>query len=243
MLTKNQIKFISQLHQKKHRESTQLFFVEGVKGVTELLQSSLVLHHLYTTVPLKLKVQPDKVTQVTPAELHKISALTTPNTCLAIFEIPQVYSVSSDGLQVVLDKISDPGNLGTIIRLCDWFGVQEIICSLDTVDAYNPKVVQATMGSITRVRVFYTDLEEFLSKSRKPVIGTFMTGDSVYHTEWPTNALLVMGNEANGISEKIQKFISVRTTIPQFGTHQKTESLNVATATAILLSEFRRGGK
>jgi TrmH family RNA methyltransferase len=143
-------------------------------------------------------------------------------------------------LIVALDDVRDPGNLGTILRLCDWFGIQELICSKETVDVFNPKVVQATMGSIARVHVSYVDLNVFLSTTSLPIFGTFMTGDSIYKANLPQEGIIVMGNEANGISAELEKIIKNRLTIPRFGTLQKTESLNVATATAIVLSEFRR---
>jgi TrmH family RNA methyltransferase len=143
-------------------------------------------------------------------------------------------------LIVALDAIRDPGNLGTIIRLCDWFGIQQLICSNETVDVYNPKVVQATMGSISRVNVSYINLEDFISTTSLPVFGTFMNGENIYSTTLPQEGIIVMGNEANGISKEVENSIQNRLTIPRFGTLQKTESLNVATATAIILSEFRR---
>jgi TrmH family RNA methyltransferase len=139
-----------------------------------------------------------------------------------------------------MDAIRDPGNLGTIIRLCDWFGVTQLICSLDTVDCYNPKVVQATMGSIARVNIQYCDLSEYLKKTSAPIYGGVLNGENIYNLKTPKSAILVLGNEANGISDQIVELISSKITIPQFGDSQKTESLNVATATAILLSEFNR---
>ena len=140
---------------------------------------------------------------------------------------------------VVLDAVRDPGNLGTIIRLCDWFGIKQLICSIDTVDCYNPKVLQATMGSIARVDLVYTDLLEYLKNTDVPILGAFMDGTSVYQKELPQKGILVMGNEANGISKEVGELVSERVSIPQFG-DPSTESLNVATATAILLSEIRR---
>ena len=138
-----------------------------------------------------------------------------------------------------MDAVRDPGNLGTIIRLCDWFGVTQLICSKDTTDCYNPKVVQATMGSLARVSICYTDIQKFIAESSLPVYGAFMEGKNVYTQNLLQDAILVMGNEANGISEKIEKLITEKISIPQFG-NQTTESLNVATATAILLSELKR---
>jgi TrmH family RNA methyltransferase len=146
-------------------------------------------------------------------------------------------------LVVALDGIRDPGNLGTIIRLCDWFGIETLLCSNDTVDCYNPKVVQATMGSITRVTISYVDLELVLKNNiDQPVVGTFLKGENIYMTQLPKSGILILGNEANGISEEVEKMVSQKLNIPRFGKSQSTESLNVATATAILLSEFRRQG-
>ena len=142
---------------------------------------------------------------------------------------------------LVLDEINDPGNLGAIIRLCDWFGIDQLICSKDTVDCYNAKVVQASMGSLTRVSIFYMDLEAYLKSTKKPTYATLMDGENVYKTTLPNNAILVMGNEANGISKAVLELLDNTISIPRFGNLQQTESLNVATATAILLSEFKRG--
>ena len=141
---------------------------------------------------------------------------------------------------IALDDIRDPGNMGTIIRLCDWFGIEQIVCSEQTVDAYNPKVVQATMGSISRVSITYTNLSKFLSKQSVEIFGTFMDGKNVYRENLPKEGILVLGNEANGISKEVEKVITTKLAIPRFGDLQKTESLNVATATAIFLSEFKR---
>ena len=141
---------------------------------------------------------------------------------------------------VALDAINDPGNLGTIIRLCDWFGIEELVCSFQTVDCYNTKVVQATMGSLTRVNINYVDLPEFLSQTQLAIFGTYMDGDNLYKSTLPGSGVLVMGNEANGISDAVSKVVTTRLTIPRFGDLKSTESLNVATATAILLSEFKR---
>lgn len=240
MVSKNQIKLISSLHQKKHRQTHQLFIAEGIKGIQELLDAHFELEHLYTTQTDFETVAGNLKTLVTDADLKKMSALASPNTCLAVFKMPEVKAINSSGLIVALDDIRDPGNLGTILRLCDWFGIQQLICSKETVDVYNPKVVQATMGSIARVNVTYVDLYDFIAKSKLAVFGTFMDGENMYTTNLPQEGIIVMGNEANGISSDIEKIIKNRLTIPRFGTLQKTESLNVATATAIVLSEFRR---
>ncbi|HEU4790980.1 MAG TPA: RNA methyltransferase [Flavobacterium sp.] len=240
MLSKNQIKLISSLQQKKHRFANQLFFAEGVKVIQELVKSNFELEHLYTTNEDFTDVTSNKRSVISENELNKISALSTPNTCLAVFKIPLESKIIESGLVVALDSIRDPGNLGTILRLCDWFGIQQLICSKETVDIYNPKVVQATMGSIARVNVNYVDLDTFITKTKLPVFGTFMDSENIYKTTLPQEGIIVMGNEANGISENIEKLITKRLTIPRFGDLQITESLNVATATAIILSEFRR---
>ncbi|WP_163408947.1 TrmH family RNA methyltransferase [Flavobacterium ajazii] len=240
MISKNQIKLISGLHQKKQRFANQLFFAEGVKVIQELLQSNFELELLFTTQNDFEKVEISKRISITDQELKKISALSTPNTCLAVFKIPAENTIIDSGLIVALDDIRDPGNLGTILRLCDWFGIQQIICSKETVDIYNPKVVQATMGSITRVNVNYVDLKSYITNAKTPVFGTFMNGENIYQSELPKNGIIIMGNEANGISAEIEKMVTNRLTIPRFGELQKTESLNVATATAIVLSEFKR---
>jgi len=240
MISKNQIKLISGLHQKKQRFANQLFFAEGIKVIQELLQSNFELEHLFTTQNDFETVEFSKRISITEQELKKLSALSTPNSCLAVFKIPAEIPAIGSGLILALDDIRDPGNLGTILRLCDWFGIKQIICSKETVDIYNPKVVQATMGSIARVNVNYVDLKTFLSQTELPVFGTFMNGDIIYQSVLPQNGIIIMGNEANGISEEIEKIVTNRLTIPRFGELQKTESLNVATATAIVLSEFKR---
>ena len=240
MLSKNQIKLITSLQQKKYRKQEQLFFVEGVKVVQELLQSNFELQDLFTTKQDFISVSKTKVHAISDAELKKISALATPNSCLAIFKIPKAKEMNESGLILALDDVRDPGNLGTIIRLCDWFGIETLFCSDETVDIYNPKVVQATMGSISRVNVVYGDLDNFLVKTKLTVFGTFMDGKNIYQESLPKEGIIVMGNEANGISEAVEKLVTDRIAIPRFGNLQITESLNVATATAIILSEFKR---
>lgn len=239
MLTKSQIKLITSLGQKKFRIQHQLFIVEGVKGIKEFLNSSLELHTLFTTETI-FEAPTQQTVLVTDVELKKLSALKTPNTALAVFKIPKPNPVNENALIVALDDVRDPGNLGTIIRLCDWFGVKDLVCSKATVDCFNTKVVQATMGSLTRVNVSYLDLETFLANSKMPKFGTFMDGKNVYEMELPKQGIIVMGNEANGISKAIEQLIDQKISIPRFGNLQATESLNVATATSIFLSEFKR---
>jgi RNA methyltransferase, TrmH family len=241
MVSKNQIKLITSLQQKKFRQSNQLFIAEGVKVIQELLLSNFVLEHLFMTTPLFKSVDVTKKMLIDENELKKISFLSTPNNCLALFKIPIPKEISANkGIIVALDSIRDPGNLGTIIRLCDWFGITEMVCSPETVDVYNPKVIQATMGSISRVNITYLDLPSFIKNTKLPVYGTFMNGENVYKEKLPKEAVLVLGNEANGISATLEQVIKNRIAIPRFGELQQTESLNVATATAIFLSEFKR---
>ncbi len=242
MVSKNQKKLIKSLYQKKYRKQHGLFVAEGKKVIKELLDAKLKLHSLYTIDNEIFEVEMSSQYKITTEELRQVSFLTTPQTALAIFYIPLGNEINTDGLVLALDDVRDPGNLGTIIRLCDWFGIEDLVCSKETVDCFNPKVIQATMGSITRVNIRYLDLGEFLvqQKSNTRVFGTFMDGDTIYKESLPEKAIIVMGNEANGISKNIEDIIDQQLTIPQFGSNQKTESLNVATATAIVLSEFRR---
>lgn len=240
MVSKNQIKTITSLQQKKYRKEHKLFFAEGVKVIRELLNSNFELHTLYTIDNTFKDLAGERIEVVTEAELKKISALSTPNTCLALFVMPQEKPVQDEGLIMALDDVRDPGNLGTIIRLCDWFGIPNLVCSEQCVDVYNPKVVQATMGSLARVNVVYTNLENYLTNTSLPVYGTFMDGEDIYQNTMPGSGIIVMGNEANGISAGVEVRVGHRIAIPRFGDLQQTESLNVATAAAIVLSEFRR---
>lgn len=240
MLSKNQIKLITSLQQKKYRQSHQLFIAEGVKVIQELLESNFVLEHLYSTSPLFKTVAMSKKTLISEEELKKLSSLSTANNCLALFKIPADQPIKTNAIIVALDAIRDPGNLGTIIRLCDWFGIDQIVCSNETVDVYNPKVIQATMGSISRVNLTYLDLTNYLKEVKLPIFGTFMDGKNVYKEQLPKEGVLILGNEANGISKEVAQLVKTKLAIPRFGSLQKTESLNVATATAIFLSEFKR---
>ena len=240
MLSKNQTKVITSLHRKKYRSQYQLFVAEGIKVVNELLSSKFILEKLFCTEKgynLFSAFDPQIITE---SELAKISSLSTPNRVLGLFKIPDIDAIKEEGLILVVDAVKDPGNLGTIIRLSDWFGVSTIVCSKDTVDCYNSKVIQATMGSITRVSITYTDLNIFLKETQLPIYGALMDGENVHTSKLKQQAILIMGNESNGISEKILPFITTKITIPKFSKAGVTESLNVATATAILLNEFRR---
>ncbi len=240
MLSKSRITLITSLKQKKYRLQHKLFVVEGVKTINEFLNSSYELEHLYAINRFE-NVPDDFQTVVSEIELKKASFLKNTNSALAVFKMQPIKEIDESKLLVGLDNVRDPGNLGTIIRLCDWFGVTDLVCNSETVDCYNPKVVQATMGSLTRVNVTYLNLEKYLCEKNIPVFGTFMEGDNLYTTNIsPTSGIVVLGNEANGVSEQIEKLVTQKITIPKFGAVQETESLNVAMATSIILSEFKR---
>ena len=243
MLSKSQIKLIHSLQQKKYRNIHKLFIVEGKKSVKEFLNSSFELEHLFVLENQEpiVKSQDSNEIEITFKELKKISALKNPNQVLAVFKIPKQIERQDNGLILALDNIKDPGNLGTIIRLCDWFGIKQLVCSAETVDCYNPKVVQASMGSLTRVTITYTNLYEYLSKQKTPIYATLLAGENLYKEKLPSKAIMVMGNEANGISKEIIALANHKINIPHFGDLHQTESLNVAMATAVVLSEFRRG--
>lgn len=179
---------------------------------------------------------------VSPDELHRISFQQHPQQVLALFPLPSVPTITPEGLMIGLDGVQDPGNLGTIIRIADWFGIDTIICSEDTVDAWNPKVVQATMGSIARVNIVYTNLPDFLGQlpTDFPVYGTFLDGKNIYREELSDHGLIIMGNEGNGISDAVRQRVNRRLLIPDFHQGPTADSLNVAIATAITCSEFRR---
>ncbi|MCW3085211.1 MAG: hypothetical protein JWP12_2577 [Bacteroidetes bacterium] len=251
MLSKNQIKFVNSLKQKKYREEHQLFIAEGAKIVPELLNSRIVVKQVFATSEFLRAHQIGKDTErfeIKEAELERISTLMTANEALALCEIP-VYTLDPEAMKneltLVLDDIKDPGNLGTIIRIADWFGISNVICSNDSVDVFNPKVVQATMGSIARINVHYTDLVEFF-KTNAPVhvMGALLEGENIYTKQLPDSGFIVIGNESKGISEAVQQSITDKISIPSFSHEQavggEAESLNAAIATAIICSEFRR---
>jgi TrmH family RNA methyltransferase len=239
-ISKNQLKLITSLSQKKYRQKHHLFIAEGIKVVNELLNSSLDVEILFCADDFKTAISEDKISRVSELELKKISSLKSPNKVLGIFKIPEEKQLENTGLILALDAINDPGNLGTIIRLCDWFGISQLICSKDTVDCYNQKVVQASMGSLTRISIHYTDLEDYVSTTNLPTFIADMDGENIYKTILPKEGIIILGNEANGVSKEVKKQIQRTISIPRFGKTQETESLNVATAAAILLSEFKR---
>ena len=245
MLTKNQIKLVRSLEQKKNRKREGLFVAEGPKVVGDLLRGGFPPYAIYSTLP-----RPD-AQLITDEELHKLSFLQHPQEVIAVFEIPHSSLLTPhsslptphSSLSIALDGIQDPGNLGTIIRIADWFGIDTIYCSEDTADVYNPKVVQATMGSLAHINIIYTDLVELLQNAHCPVYGTLLDGEDIYHQELASEGIIVMGNEGNGISQKVRPLITHRILIPNFNKNKETaESLNVAIATAITCSEFRRRG-
>ncbi|MBC8767062.1 RNA methyltransferase [Arenibacter sp. BSSL-BM3] len=240
MVVKSQIKFIKNLQQKKYRTQNKLFVIEGIKTVKELLESTLKVYKIYVTDSTVLGQNDDFVELISEGDLKKMSGLSTPNKVLGVFHFPVPEQIDFSDWVIALDDVRDPGNMGTIIRLCDWFGITNLICSSNSVDCYNPKVLQATMGSISRVNIVYEDLEQIFSQMDIPVYGAFMDGTVVYKEQFPKKGVLVMGNEANGVSKAIENLVDKKISIPQFGP-KTAESLNVATATAILLNEIRRG--
>lgn len=236
MISKNQIKFVRQLEQKKYRKKEGLFVAEGPKVVGDLLRAGFKAHTIFATS--EWGSQGQSFQEVSDEELRRVSFLQHPQRVLALFFIPTESIPSVSSLSLALDDVQDPGNLGTIIRIADWFGIDTIYCSENTADAWSPKVVQATMGSIARVNIIYTDLQELISKAQVPVYGTLLDGQDIYTQELSKEGIIVMGNEGNGISAPIRKLINRKLLIPQF--HEGPESLNVAIATAITCSEFRR---
>ena len=247
MLSANRIKFVRSLQQKKFRNAENLFIAEGSKLVGEILSSSLRLSHVYHTSAWEGGARDVTLEQISPAEMGRISGLKTPTEVLAIVSRPE-HSLSIDRLQntlaLALDDIQDPGNLGTIIRLAHWFGIETIICSEGTVDAYSPKVVQATMGAIVNVQVVYTSLITMANQALRlgiPLIGTFLEGQDIYTAPLPKSGIIVLGNEGSGINPQLEALISSKITIPSFATSREgSESLNVSMAAAIVCSEFRR---
>ena len=236
MVTKNQIKLIKALALKKNRIKHQLFVAEGVKIAEELLNSDYEIVSLFATRDWIARNTFDTVIQVSNAELSRISNQKSPDEVLMLVKIKKHQIIDDNGITLVLDDINNPGNLGTIIRMCDWFGVKQIICSKNTVDNYNPKVVQSAMGSVFRINVIYTDLTEYLSNVEKPIYGAYMDGNNVRDINFSKDLHLVMGNEANGISKEVSQYISGNVAIKNIG--NSAESLNVAVATSILLHEI-----
>ena len=231
------MKLIRSLEMKKNRKSEQLFVAEGPKVVGDLLQAGFRPHSIFSTTSW-----PDSQ-QITEDELRRISFLQQPQEVLAVFHMPETPGglPLPSSLALALDGVQDPGNVGTIIRIADWFGIDTVYCSADTADVYNPKVVQATMGSIAHVHIIYCDLLELFRQVSCPVYGTLLDGKNIYEQELSANGIIVMGNEGNGISPAVRECITHRLLIPNYhaGVHT-AESLNVAIATAITCAEFKR---
>ena len=249
MLSKATLKLISSLEQKKYRKESGLFVAEGGKCVNDLLVCGLKTEKILATEEWLSSNRIEggrQVTVVSEEELKRASFLRTPQGVLALFRQPE-YMIDNDApakrLCLALDDVQDPGNLGTIVRIADWFGIEEIYCSSGCADIYNPKTVQATMGAIGRIRIYYTDLPSFLAqiKDKAPIYGTFLDGEDMYEKRLDEKGIIVMGNEGKGIGKECAQHIGERLFIPNYPAGRSTsESLNVSTATAIICSEFRR---
>ena len=247
MLSKNQIKYIQSLHQKKYRQQYGAFLVEGAKSVQEVLQSDFQVDMLVATEAFykeNIRLTDRQRTPVeiaSVADLERAGTLESNNAALAVVRTKenQPLLAGPDEIALILDVIRDPGNLGTILRIADWYGVRKILCSETTADVYNPKVISASKGSFTRVNWWYGDIAKFLSESAAgvAVYGAFLNGDDVHTLPFVNAGYLVMGNESNGIGPAVESFVTQRVTIPTYG---GAESLNVGIATAVLLDNWRR---
>lgn len=249
MASRSTIRFLRSLQQKKFRQEEQAFLVEGPKLVDELLRSDFNIELIAATdawsAPSSLD-QSIPIEWVSEKEMEQVSGMQTPNKVLAVATLP-VYphevSTQQSGLSLLIDQLQDPGNLGTIIRIADWFGINRIICSPDTVDAFNPKVVQASMGSVFRMKVHYQSLTDTLirnaSGAKRPVYAALLSGNDIYSAELSDEAMIIMGNESRGVSPLLQPFITAAIRIPAAAA-AGAESLNVSVATGITCAEFRR---
>ena len=246
MISKAKVKYIRSLEQKKYRRQEGAFVAEGPKVVGDILEERrarmLVATNDWLQRNRECSEACDELIEVDDETLRKLSFLQHPQEVLAVFDQWETGKVvvPENELSLALDGVQDPGNLGTIIRIADWFGIRHIFCSMDTADVYNPKVVQATMGSIARVHINYTSLAELLDATTLPVYGTLLDGENIYQQELSDEGIIVMGNEGNGISPDIRQRITRRLLIPDFHQGDTADSLNVAIATAITCSEFRR---
>ena len=240
MASKKDIQLLTSLKQKKYRKSTGLFLVEGEKTVTDYIRAGYKPEYLWAQKEFDAGLL-SAAERVSEKILSRVSSFKSPPPVVAAFQIPVKEQIpeSDKGLTLVLDGLQDPGNLGTIIRLADWFGVNHIICSPDTVDVYNPKVIQAAMGSTARLPVFYTGLKSYLSQCKRPVLAAVLKGDNLYETDLPRDVVMVMGNEARGINPSIIPPAGVNISIPG-KKNNPVDSLNVATATAVILGEWSR---
>lgn len=245
MISQKWAKLLRSLQQKKYRKIEQLFLVEGEKSVLEVLASNWPVRALFATEEF-LQKYPEAaqkaalVQSASAADLAQVGTFQSNDAAIAAVEIPQQLSFSEqeEEFVLVLDQINDPGNLGAIIRIADWYGIQRILCSSDTVDLFNPKVIAAAKGSFLRVSLHYGDLENWLKSTKQPVFGAFLEGESIHQLQLKkSGGYLIMGNEANGISERLSLYVSTKVTIPAFS---QTESLNVAIATAVLVDNLKR---
>ena len=245
MLSKSELSFIKSLHLKKFRKEHRLFLAEGIKSVTEFLNSGYQIETIYCTDALAPNLnnisRKIKLVTINETELQKITTQTTPQGVLAIIRTQEETQIRPESFNhtftLVLDGIQDPGNMGTIIRTADWFGFHRVICSPDCVEVYNPKVVQATMGSLSRTKIVYTDLYDLLTEIKVPVYGAVLNGESIYHTSFKNEGVILLGNEGNGLSPRVLPFITQPITIPLFG---HAESLNVAISAGIICYEVKR---
>lgn len=242
-MTKAEIQFVRSLSDKRVRDEEQLFIAEGEKLVEEIRNSTLRIRHIYTT---RKDIAGDRVEYIEKKDMERISQLKTATDCLAVVEQPQYrLDINPKALILALDGVQNPGNLGTILRLADWFGVEDVVCSKECADCYNPKVIQATMGAILRVRVHYVDnLASWLDDAKRlgmPIYGTLLDGENIYSKQLENRGVIVMGNEGRGLSDACREALTDRLYIPPYPADAPTsESLNVAMATGIILAEFRR---
>ena len=246
MISRQKLKYIKSLQLKKYQKQEQKFLVEGEKSVLEILNSRYKINILLATkrfleiyrheIPGK---QPE-VIELSQTELEKAGSLKTNNGAIAVVEMQPETDLDENNIRIlpVFDNLQDPGNLGTIIRTCDWYGLDTLVLSGNSVDVYNPKVIQASMGSFTRINVIYRDLRSFLNQTRIPVIGTRLDGEDIYSFSWPERAIIIFGNESKGISDDLDPYIKTAVSIPRFGS---AESLNVGVATAVVLDNIYRG--
>tara|TARA_X000001036_G_C20597468_1_gene773528 strand:- start:558 stop:1283 length:726 start_codon:yes stop_codon:yes gene_type:complete len=235
MITKNQIKLIRSLRIKKNRIKHNLFVAEGEKIIDELLNSNLNLSHLFTNKDNYGLSENYSV--IKNKELKQISNLKTPNKVLGLFEIPKVIEIDFNKNIVALEEINDPGNLGTIIRLCDWFGIKDIICTKNSVDCFNPKTIQASMGSISRVNISYLDFDNLFEAKKYNMVAADMNGKNINEYGFSANQIIFFGSESNGFSDKLSFKIKKRVTIPRY--NENVDSLNLANSVAIVLSELK----
>jgi len=256
MISKSKAKFIISLQKKKIRDDEKLYVIEGDKLVKEFLAAGITFRSLIAkpefigSLPSEMNSLVAEIESVTYEELKQISTLKTPHNALGIIPMPERdlnISENFSELSVALDCVQDPGNLGTIIRAAGWFGIKNIICSENSVDAYNPKVIQASMGALLHVNVFYTDLEKLCTQAKEfkiPIFGSVLEGESIYTHDLDNKGVILLGNESKGISDELMPFITDRIMIPRFGTAENgIDSLNVGMAASVVFSEFRRRNK